>query len=147
MDEEQENCQALAVAIPSWTNDIITSYLGDETSTKLLQEVTIDPNSHAHYSVQSGILRYKERLYIGASTDLRQKVFDSFHSSVFGGHSGTRVTYHKLKHIFYCPKMKQYVSDQIAACPICQISKTEKIQYPGPWILSIFPRRNALKLV
>jgi hypothetical protein len=59
-------------------------------------------------------------------------VFDSFHSSVFGGHYGTRVTYHKLKHIFYWPKMKQYVTDQIAACPICQISKTEKIQYPGP---------------
>jgi hypothetical protein len=27
--------------------------------------------------------------------------------------------------------MKQYVNDQIAACPVCQISKTEKLQYPG----------------
>jgi hypothetical protein len=71
IEEEQENCQGLAVAIPSWTNDIITSYIGDEACIKLLQEVTIDSNNHAHYSVQSGILRYKGRLYIGASTDLR----------------------------------------------------------------------------
>jgi hypothetical protein len=58
-------------------------------------------------------------------------VFDSFHSSIFGGHSGARVTYHKLKHSFYWPKMKQYVAEQIAVCPVCQISKTEKVQYPG----------------
>jgi transposase InsO family protein len=27
--------------------------------------------------------------------------------------------------------MKQFLTDQIAACPVCQISKTEKVQYPG----------------
>jgi hypothetical protein len=27
--------------------------------------------------------------------------------------------------------MKQFLIDQIADCPVCQIWKTEKIQYPG----------------
>jgi hypothetical protein len=121
----------MAIAIPSWTHDITASYCTDEVASKLLQEVTVAPNSHANYSIQSGILRYKGRVYIGIATDLKQRVFDSFHSSIFGGHSGARVTYHKLKHSFYWPKMKNYVAEQIAACPICQISKTEKIQYPG----------------
>jgi hypothetical protein len=128
---EQEKCQALAMAVPSWTHDITASYCSDEVASKLLQEVTIAPTSHANYSVQSGILRYKGRLYIGITTDLKKRVFDSFHSSIFGGHSGARVTYHKLKHSFYWPKMKQYVAEQIAVCPVCQISKTEKVQYPG----------------
>ncbi|KAK1648718.1 hypothetical protein QYE76_066523 [Lolium multiflorum] len=48
LEGEQGNCQALAVAIPSWTNDIITSYLGDATSTKLLQEV---PRREGDYEV------------------------------------------------------------------------------------------------
>jgi hypothetical protein len=98
---EQEHCQALAIAIPSWTHDITASYSNDEVAPKLLQEVTVAPTSHANYSVQSGILRYKGRVYIGMATDLKQRVFDSFHSSIFGGHSGERVTYHKLKHSFY----------------------------------------------
>jgi hypothetical protein len=121
----------MAIAIPSWTHDITASYRIDEVASKLLQEVTIAPNSHANYSVQSGILRYKGRAYIGIATDLKQSVLDSFHSSVFGGHSRARVTYHKLKHNFYWPKMKNYVAEQIASRPFRQISKTEKIQYPG----------------
>jgi hypothetical protein len=27
--------------------------------------------------------------------------------------------------------MKHYLVDKIAECPICQISKTERVQYPG----------------
>jgi hypothetical protein len=27
--------------------------------------------------------------------------------------------------------MKQFLTAQIAACPVCQISKTEKLQYTG----------------
>jgi hypothetical protein len=68
---------------------------------------------------------------VGSSTDLRQKIFLSIHASASGGHSGIRVTYQKLKHIFYWPKMKQFITEQIVACPTCQISKTEKVPYPG----------------
>jgi hypothetical protein len=27
--------------------------------------------------------------------------------------------------------MKQYIADRVAICPVCQISKTERVHYPG----------------
>jgi hypothetical protein len=120
-DLPDNTCHTLSVAIPSWTKEITNSYLGDPECTQLLQELVVDPNSHANYTVHSGVLRYKGRIYIGNSSDLKHKIFASFHSSVFGGHSGIRVTYQKLKHAFFWPKMKQFLIDQIADCPVCQI--------------------------
>jgi hypothetical protein len=42
-----------------------------------------------------------------------------------------------LQQSFYWPKLKQFTTTLISECPICQISKTEKVQYPG--LLSPLP--------
>jgi hypothetical protein len=112
-------------------NDVEKTYHQDEKCTQLLQELAIEPDCHANYTLQAGILRYKNRIVIGPTTDLKEKLFTSFHSLTFGGHSGSRVTYHRLKQLFYWPHMKQYIADRVAICPVCQISKTECVHYPG----------------
>jgi hypothetical protein len=81
--------------------------------------------------MKAGLLRYNNRIVIGSNTDLRQKLFQAFHSSSFGGHSGQRVTYHRLKKTFYWPNMKQFIDENISHCPVCQITKTERVPYPG----------------
>ena len=126
-----DSCLSVSAAVPIWMTDIYDSYKEDPTCTKLLQELAIDPTSNTNFTLQSGILRYKGRLVIGSTTDLRVRIFNSFHSSIFGGHSGSRVTHHRLKQLFYWPYFKQFVEKQIAECPTCQISKTEKLPYPG----------------
>jgi hypothetical protein len=97
----------------------------------LLQELATNPTAKPEYSLQAGILRYKNRIMVGATTDLKEKLFKSFHDSIFGGHSGKRVTLHRLKQLFYWPSLKQYVAEKLAQCPVCHISKTEHVQYPG----------------
>lgn len=42
-----------------------------------------------------------------------------------------RVTYHKLKKVFYWPKLKQEVENFVSECPTCQISKAEHVHSPG----------------
>jgi hypothetical protein len=56
---------AISVAVPYWVTKITASYTGDDTCVKLLQELTMDPTSHPKYSLQSLVLRYKGRIYIG----------------------------------------------------------------------------------
>jgi hypothetical protein len=129
--EQEDECMATSVDIPAWTLDVTASYDGDDHCLKLLQELAIDKNAHPHFTMQSGILRYKGRIYIGQATDLKGKIFSSFHSSIFGGHSGYRVTYHRIKQLFYWPRLKKYTESQVAQCPVCQISKTERVPYPG----------------
>jgi hypothetical protein len=87
-------------------NNVEQSYTSDEKCQQLLQELAIKPDSHPHFTLHSGVLRYKNKVVIGTSTDLKNRIFDSFHSSAFGGHSGSRVTLHRLKQIFYWPNMK-----------------------------------------
>jgi hypothetical protein len=74
--------------------DVEVSYVGDTKCVQLLQELALNPASHQHYTMKAGLLRYKNRIVIGATTDLKQKLFQTFHSSNFGGHSGQRVTYY-----------------------------------------------------
>jgi hypothetical protein len=101
-----DTCLAITAAVPSWMNDVESTYLQDNKCMQLLQELAINPASHTNFTLSFGILRYKNRIVIGNSTDLKEKIFNSFHSSIFGGHSGSRVTYHRFKHLFYWPLMK-----------------------------------------
>jgi hypothetical protein len=96
----EEHCAAISVLVPAWMGEVIDSYRTDEACLKLQQELAIDPASNPSYSLQAGIIRYKGRIYIGSSTDLRTKIFHAFHSSVYGGHSGHRVTLHRIQQLF-----------------------------------------------
>jgi hypothetical protein len=42
-------CQATSLIVPTWTAEITHSYVGDAHCTKLLQDLTTDPKSHAHF--------------------------------------------------------------------------------------------------
>ena len=128
---QEESCLAISTDVPSWITEVEKSYANDEKYTAIIQELAIKPASVPHYSLQSGILRYKNRICIGSSTDLKERLFSSFHSSAMGGHSGGRVTLHRLKQLFHWPHMKKYIADQVTQCPVCQISKTERVPYPG----------------
>jgi hypothetical protein len=103
----------------------------------LLQELAINSDHKPNYTLQSGPIRYKGRIYIGNNTDLRSKIFQTFHSSLYGGPSGHRVTLHRIQQLFYWPQLKQFGAQRVAECPTCQISKTKKVQYPG--LLSPLP--------
>jgi hypothetical protein len=41
------------------------------------------------------------------------------------------VTLKKIQQSFYWPKLSQFITEKIATCPICQISKSEHVPYPG----------------
>jgi hypothetical protein len=92
-----DTCLAISYAIPTWIIDVEASYVNDDKCTQLLQELAINLASHPNYTLQAGLLHYNNRIVIATNTDLRQKLFQAFHSSSFGGHSGQRVTYHTLK--------------------------------------------------
>jgi hypothetical protein len=50
-DLTDKTCNILSVAVPSWTTEITNSYEGDPECTQLLQELVVDPTSHANYTV------------------------------------------------------------------------------------------------
>ena len=124
-------CQALSSVTPSWINEIEQSYMGDKTYQQLLEKLTINATSVPDYTIHSGILRYKGRIGIGNSTNLRTTLLQSLHASAVGGHSGIQATYQRVKRIFYWPQLKRDVEQFITECAVCQRAKGETCHYPG----------------
>jgi hypothetical protein len=81
LSHSTKTCQAISVLVPTWLEDVTDSYQDDERCLKLLQDLALNKDSHPKFTLQSGILRYQGRIYIGSATDLRTKNFHAFHSS------------------------------------------------------------------
>lgn len=119
------------IIVPTWITEILASYATDPKCTALESQLRITPQGHPPYTLTSGILRYKNRLYVGAGTDLRAKLQQSFHDSALGGHSGERATYQRAKLLFYWPGMKKDIASYVKLCPVCQKNKSEHNLQPG----------------
>nr|ABA97403.1 retrotransposon protein, putative, unclassified [Oryza sativa Japonica Group] len=119
------------IIVPTWIIEILASYATDPKCTALESQLRITPQGHPSYTLTGGILRYKNRLYVGAGTDLRAKLQQSFHDSALGGHSGERATYQRAKLLFYWPGMKKDIASYVKLCPVCQKNKSEHNLQPG----------------
>lgn len=125
------NIQALNVVVPEWITQVLASYNLDDKCKLLLTKLSVNAQAQPPFSLQGGLLRYKDRLYIGKDLVLQHQLMETFHASPLGGHSGERGTYHRLKLIFYWPGMKSVVINFIKECPVCQKNKTEHVHIPG----------------
>ncbi|XP_071900942.1 uncharacterized protein [Coffea arabica] len=103
------------------------SYLGDDKIKEILIALAIEGSSTPDYSYLQGIIRYKGRVYIGVTSDLRKQLVSCMHDSAVGGHSGNQGTYQRLKSYFFWPGMKKEVEAYVQACDICKRSKNEQI--------------------
>jgi hypothetical protein len=122
---------SISVVVPVWIDHVSATYQEDSHCLDLLTKLSIDPQAIPNFTLQNGILRYKNRVLIGKSGTLRNSLLDTFHKSALGGHSGERATYQRLKLVFYWPKMHHQVKEYVKVCPVCQKNKAEHIPYPG----------------
>lgn len=117
-------CQSLSVDQPQWAQDIISSYTEDTTAQQLISELLISP-VHTQYSLKNGILRYKSRIYVGSSSQIRNHIIHSVHSSTVGGHSGMLGTYNRTIAYFFLSKDEGDIFQFVAQCDVCQCNKSE----------------------
>lgn len=129
--EQPAECAHITVIQAEWLSDVKNIYVGDTDSSKLLEKVAQDVQVDNKFSLQEGIIKYKNRLYIGTTIEFRQTLLHTFLNSTIGGHSRIRATYHRLKRHFYCPNMKKDVEQFISICPVYQLTKVEHVLSPG----------------
>lgn len=124
-------CNVIAAANPKWMEEIASTYEGDVWAEENMTATLIDPDGQNHIAVQNGILKYKNRVYIGSTGDLRKRLLAELHNSTLGGHSGQQATYMRVKILFYWPGMKRAVQEYIRECEVCQRCKEELVLSPG----------------
>lgn len=85
---------------PSWLLDVVKGYEQDSHATELPTALALQADSKPGDQLQSGVIKYKERIWIGNNAQLQWKLLTEFHASPLGGHSGFLVTYSRLKKLF-----------------------------------------------
>jgi hypothetical protein len=129
--------KAISYSTPQWLSDVASGYDSDPSAQQLLQELSVDPKAHPPYSLQQGVIRYNDRVWVGANKESQLHIIQALHSSALGGHSGFPITYAKIRKLFSWKGMKQAVKDFVSSCVVCIQAKPDRAQYPG--LLSPLP--------
>ena len=121
----------------AWLAEVAAGYVADPESTKLLQELSVNPQSSPPFTLVNGVLRHSGRIWIGANPQLQHRIISALHDSALGGHSGFPVTHSRVKKLFFWQGLKQSVKAFVAACSVCIQPKPDRARYPG--LLSPLP--------
>lgn len=62
-------CSQMTIIQAEWLDDIRKSYENDSDSSKLLQKLAQDVQEESNFKIIEGILKFKNRIYIGVATD------------------------------------------------------------------------------
>lgn len=126
---DQATLCAMSAAVPHWLTEVVDGYKLDDHSKELIAKLTISPQAVPHFTFHDGVLRYKNRIWLGNNKSLQLKVLAALHCSPLGGHSGIPVTYSKLKQYFAWIGIKKDVHDFVKSCTICQQAKPDRSKY------------------
>jgi hypothetical protein len=119
------NLMSISIVVPLWINDVLATYTTYEKCKQFEEQLRINAIAVPNFTLTNGILRYKKKIYVRCTTNLRKQLIASCHDSALGGHSGERVTYTKLKAPFNWLALKLDVSKFIRHCLTYQKSKTD----------------------
>jgi hypothetical protein len=89
--QSQDNCYAISVCKPKWLEKVVGSYVDDAFVSDLIAKLSLDNSAIPHYSWSQGLLRYKDRIWVGSNSNLQLKLIAAMHDLAVGGHSGVPV--------------------------------------------------------
>jgi hypothetical protein len=126
-----EQALAISSATPQWLEAVVASYTADPRAQELVTKLSLQADVVPHFTLVNGVLRFKNRIWVGNDPSLQKQLLAEMHNSPLGGHSGVPVTYSRLKHYFHWPGMKVAIKHFIQTCSIFQQAKPERVRYPG----------------
>ena len=117
--QQRDSLQAITAIKPKWREELHKSNERDEHYQTMVAECLLDPQIGADYRVIDGMLKYKGKLVVGSTNNIRNSLLKTVYDTALGEHLGQRRTYQKLKALFYWEGMKQDVITFVSLCDIC----------------------------
>lgn len=128
---DHTECHALFASVPKWLEIIVAGYNKDPDTKQLLTELSLTGFNDKGFTLTDGIIKYKNRIWLGNHSEAQQAILLAMHSSGLGGHSGITATYQKIKALFAWPNLKQIVKDYVISCEVCAQAKPEHCRLLG----------------
>jgi hypothetical protein len=82
-------------------HEILNSYETDAEAQELITQLLVHSPNEQGFSLQQGIVRKGDQIWIGSNSALRTKLIAALHDSAMGGHSGIHATYQRVKKLFW----------------------------------------------
>lgn len=98
---------------------------------KILNDLKGYSEAHKGFSIQNDLLFYKSRLVIPRTSSLIPAIFEEFHGSQIGGHSGEDRSYQRIASEVFWIGMRKDIADMVKACDTCQHNKNLAGSIPG----------------
>ena len=105
-------------------------YSSDIHAQESLSKLIVNPEVVPNFSVQDGILKFQNRIWLGSNVALQPKVFHALHGSAIGGHSSFPITYRRVKELFAWLGLKNNNHSLVSGCTKCQQAKPKRVRYP-----------------
>ncbi|WVZ75823.1 hypothetical protein U9M48_023852 [Paspalum notatum var. saurae] len=80
---------------------------------------------------KEGVLWFKDRLVVPNDMELRKKILDEAHTSMFTIHPGSNKMYQDLKQKFWWTRMKREIAKYVSECDVCQQVKADHLKPAG----------------
>ena len=113
------------MATPSLLSRVIESQGQDAELVSIRDRVQSSTTDESRAIHTDGSLRYKGRVMVPQSTDLREEILKEFHLSQFSMHPSDMKMYRDLRRQYYWSEMKRHVGDFVQRCLTCQQVKAE----------------------
>ena len=123
--EQAQGTLGSLVATPSLLSRVIESQWQDAKIVSIRDRVQSGTGDEDWTIHTYGSLRYRGRVMVPHSTDLREEILREFHYSRFVMHPGGTKMYQDLRHQYYRSGMKRHVGDFVRRCLTCQQVKAE----------------------
>ncbi|KAA3461868.1 polyprotein [Gossypium australe] len=100
------------------------SYESDDKLKKIIQD-------NQKYPWDGRFLHRRGKIVVGKDLQLRQELFQHFHASTVGGHSGMHATRKRLASLLYWKGLTTDVKKWIRECLVCQQCESETVASLG----------------
>ncbi|XP_066322118.1 uncharacterized protein [Miscanthus floridulus] len=85
-----------------------------------------------HFGIDDqGVVRFKNRLVVSSSDELRRKIVDEAHHSKLSIRPGSNKMYHGLHHLYWWSNMKQDITKYVAECDTYGRVKADHMRTSG----------------
>ncbi|WVZ52493.1 hypothetical protein U9M48_003547 [Paspalum notatum var. saurae] len=115
---------------PTIKDQIIAAQKQDKGMSHIRDE--INDKKKAYFKLdEEGVLWFKNRLVVPKDMELRKKIIDEAHTSMFTLHPGSNKMYQDLKQKFWWTRMKREIAKYVSECDVCQRVKADHLKPAG----------------
>ncbi|WVZ75917.1 hypothetical protein U9M48_023935 [Paspalum notatum var. saurae] len=115
---------------PTIKDQIITAQKQDKGMAHIREG--LDEKKRACFTLDDqGVLWFKNRLVVPKDMELRKKILDKAHTSMFTMHPGSNKMYQDLKQKFWWTHMKREIAKYVSECDVCQRVKADHLKPAG----------------